>query len=167
MWQQKCLAYIHRSIGHVLETQTDRTRIVGEGLKALLQEAIQLWHAYPAVHVPDFTTAAKTLQEELTYQLYARRLHNADNQRLLNELSCHHHCGNLLRCMKYPDSLYFNHFGWIMIIRHRSDLHSNRLYQKDLSNRLLAQALFKSSDFLICTQRNSEGLGCMNDIFVD
>jgi hypothetical protein len=32
-----------------------------------LQEAIQLWHAYPADHMPDFTTAAKTLYEELTY----------------------------------------------------------------------------------------------------
>jgi hypothetical protein len=51
-----------------LATNTGRTCDFGEGLKALLQEVVQLWHAYRQGTVPDFPTAAKALREELTYQ---------------------------------------------------------------------------------------------------
>jgi hypothetical protein len=77
-------------------------RHFGEGLKALLQEAVQLWHASRQGTVPDFPTAAKALQEELTYQLRNRSLLDADNQRLLNELGWHHDRGNLLRFLEDP-----------------------------------------------------------------
>jgi transposase len=100
--QQKCLAHIQRSLRDVLETKTGRARHFGEGLKALLQEAVQLWHAYRQGTVPDFPTAAKALQEELTYQLRNRSLRDADNQRLLNELGWHHDRGNLLRFLEDP-----------------------------------------------------------------
>jgi transposase len=100
--QQKCLAHIQRSICDVLETKTGRARHFGEGLKALLQEAVQLWHAYRRGTVPDFPTEAKALQEELTYQLRNRYLRDADNQRLLNELGWHHDRGNLLRFLEDP-----------------------------------------------------------------
>jgi transposase len=44
--QQKCLAHIQRSISDVVETKTGRARNFGEQLKGLLQEAMELWHAY-------------------------------------------------------------------------------------------------------------------------
>lgn len=100
--QQKCLAHIQRSIRDALATKTGRSRDFGEGLKALLQEAVQLWHAYREGSVPDFPTEAKALQEELTYQLRDRRLRDRDNQRLLNELGWHHDRGNLLRFLTDP-----------------------------------------------------------------
>ena len=50
--QQKCLAHILRSISDVLETKTGRARDFGEQLKALLQEALALWHAYRDGQVP-------------------------------------------------------------------------------------------------------------------
>jgi hypothetical protein len=100
--QQKCLAHIQRSIRDALATKTGRARDFGEGLKALLQEAVQLWHAYRESSVPDFPTEAKALQEELTYQLRDRRLRDPDNQRLLNELGWHHDRGNVLRFLADP-----------------------------------------------------------------
>jgi transposase len=100
--QQKCLAHIQRSIRDVLVTKTGRARDFGEGLKALLQDALQLWHAYHDGTATDFVTEAKALQEELTYQLRDRRLKDADNQRLLNELGWHHDRGNLVRFLDEP-----------------------------------------------------------------
>jgi hypothetical protein len=100
--QQNGLAHIQWSIRDVLATKTGRARDVGEGLKALLQEALQLWHAYHKGTVPDFPTAAKALQEELTYQLRDRRLCDPDNQRRLNELGWHHDRGHRLRFLEDP-----------------------------------------------------------------
>ena len=65
--QQKCLAHIQRSIRDILATKTGRAHDVGEGLKELLQEAVQLWHASRERAVPDWPTAAMALQEALTY----------------------------------------------------------------------------------------------------
>jgi hypothetical protein len=100
--QQKCLAHIQRSISDVLVTNAGRARDFGEGLKALLQDALQLWHAYHDGTATDFVTEAKALQEELTYQLRNRRLQDRDNQRLLNELGWHHDRGNLVRFLEDP-----------------------------------------------------------------
>jgi transposase len=98
--QQKCLAHILRSISDVVETQAGRARDFGEQLKALLQEALALWHAHRDGAVTDFKVEAEALQAELTYQLRARRLKDPDNQRLLNELGWHHDRGNLLRFLE-------------------------------------------------------------------
>jgi transposase len=100
--QQKCLAHIQRSIGEVLARKTGRARHFGAGLKALLQDALQLWHAYHDGSVADFVTEAKALREELTYQLRDRRLKDSDNQRLLNELGWHHDRANLVRFLDDP-----------------------------------------------------------------
>jgi transposase len=100
--QQKCLAHIQRSLGEVLATKSGRARDFGEGLKARLQGALQLWHAYHEGSATDFVTDAKALREELTYQLRDRRLKDADNQRLLNELGWHHDRGNLVRFLEDP-----------------------------------------------------------------
>jgi transposase len=107
--QQKCLAHVQRSISHVLETKTGRACDFGEGLKGLLQEALQGWHGHRAGTVADFRTAAKAVQEELTYQLRDRRLHDPDNHRLLNELGWHHDRGNLVRFLEDPRIEPTNH----------------------------------------------------------
>jgi hypothetical protein len=100
--QQKCLAHIQRSLSDALATKTGRARGFGEGLKALLQDAVQLWHACWEGTGPDYPTAAKALREELTYQLRDRCLKDRDNQRLLNELGWHHDRGNLGRFLEDP-----------------------------------------------------------------
>ncbi len=100
--QQKCLAHIQRSLSDVLATKTGRAHDFGEGLKGLLQEALQLWHDSRDGTVTDFTTEAKALQEAITYHLRDRRLQDPDNQRLLNELGWHHDCGNLVRFLADP-----------------------------------------------------------------
>jgi transposase len=100
--QQKCLAHIQRSLSEVLATKTGRARDFGEGLKAQLQDALQLGHAYHDGSATDFVTDAKALRDELTYQRRARPLQDPDNQRLLNELGWHHDRGNLVRCLDAP-----------------------------------------------------------------
>jgi transposase len=100
--QQKCLAHIQRSISEVLATKVGRARDFGEQLKGLLQEALELWHAYRDGRRTDFKVDAEALQEEITYQLRHRSLKDPDNQRLLNELGWHHDRGNLLRFLVDP-----------------------------------------------------------------
>jgi hypothetical protein len=100
--QHKCLAHLQRSLSHVLAPKTGRARDFGERLKGLLQDALQLWHEARDDPMSDFRTAAKAVQEELTYQLRDRRLQDPDNQRLLNELGWHHDRGNLVRFLDDP-----------------------------------------------------------------
>jgi transposase len=100
--QQKCLAHILRSISAVLETKSGRACDVGEQLKALLQEALALWHARRDGTVTDFKVEAEALHAELTYHLRDRRLQDPDNQRLLNELGWHHDRGHLVRFLADP-----------------------------------------------------------------
>ena len=100
--QHKCLAHVQRSLSDVLATKTGRARDCGEGLKELLQEALQRWHDDRDGPVTDFRTEAKAVQEDLTYQLRDRRLQDPDHQRLLNELGWHHDRGNLVRFLDDP-----------------------------------------------------------------
>lgn len=100
--QQKCLAHIQRSISAVLELKKGRARDFGERLKALLTEAMRVWHAYHAGEVEEFTTTAQHLREEITHHLRARSLKDPDNQRLLNEIGTHHDRGNLVRFLEDP-----------------------------------------------------------------
>jgi transposase len=100
--QPKCLAHVQRSLSDVLATKTGRARDFGEGLKELLQEALQRWHDDRDGPVTDFRTEAKAVQEDLTYQLRDRRLQDPDNQRLLNELGWHHDRGNVVRFVDDP-----------------------------------------------------------------
>jgi transposase len=100
--QQKCLAHIQRSISAVLATKTGRARDFGEQLKGLLQEAMELWHTYHDGHWTDYKADAEALQAAMTDHLRDRRLKDADNQRLLNELGWHHDRGNLVRFLATP-----------------------------------------------------------------
>jgi transposase len=100
--QQKCLAHILRSLSDVVERKSGRARDFGGQLKAVLQEALALWHRQREAPVADFKVEAEALQAELTYQLRDRRLKDPDNQRLLNELGWHHDRGNVLRFLTDP-----------------------------------------------------------------
>jgi transposase len=100
--QQKCLAHIVRSTSDVVATKTGRARDFGEQLKALLQEALALWHEHRDGQVTDFKVEAEALQAEITEHLRDRHLRDPDNQRLLNELGWHHDRGNLVRFLAEP-----------------------------------------------------------------
>jgi transposase len=100
--QQKCLAHIQRSISDGLATKRGRARDFGEQLKALLRDAMALWHAYRAGHMPEFKAQAEALQNDITFHLRDRRLKDADHQRLLKELGWHHDRGNLVRFLADP-----------------------------------------------------------------
>jgi hypothetical protein len=100
--QQKCLAHILRSLHDVVERKRGRARDFGAQLKAVLQDALALWHRHRDSPVADFKVEAEALQTALTYQLRDRRLHDRDNQRLLNELGWHHDRGNVLRFLVDP-----------------------------------------------------------------
>jgi hypothetical protein len=100
--QHKGWAPIPRSIRETLATKTGRARDFGEGLKALRQDAVPRWHASRQGPVPDGPTAAKALQEALTYQRRDRRLKDRDHHQRLTESGWHHDRGNLVRCLADP-----------------------------------------------------------------
>ena len=100
--QQKCLAHILRSIKTVLQTKQGRARAVGERLKALLQDALQLWRGYHAGDVADCAAQVQCLRAAITHHLRNRCLTDPDNQRLLNQIGRHHDRGNLLRFLEDP-----------------------------------------------------------------
>jgi transposase len=100
--QQKCLAHLLRSVREMEATKRGRARDWGAQLKALLQEALALWHEHRAGQMTDFKVEAEALHAAITYHLRDRRLKDADNQRLLNELGWHHDRGNLLRFLADP-----------------------------------------------------------------
>jgi hypothetical protein len=100
--QQKCLAHILRSIREVLAQKKGRVRDFGERLKALLQDALDVWHAWHTGVVAAFTTRRDVVWDKLTAHLRPRRLTDPDNQRLLNALGRHHDRGNLVRFLADP-----------------------------------------------------------------
>jgi transposase len=100
--QQKCVAHMLRSISDVLQTKKGRARDFGERLKGLLQDALQLWHAWHAEEVADFVTEAQRLRDALTHHLRPRILSDPDNQRLLNGIGRQHDRGHVLRFLADP-----------------------------------------------------------------
>lgn len=100
--QQKCLAHILRSIAEVLATKVGPSRTFGIRLKHLLQAALEVWRLHRRVTLADFEAQAAELKAKLTDHLRDRKLPDADNQRLLNELGRHHDAGNLVRFLDDP-----------------------------------------------------------------
>jgi hypothetical protein len=100
--QQKCLAHIQRSLSHAMERQREREQWFPRQLKALLSEAVALWHAYHAGERADFEAKREALKAAITEHLADRTLGDAENQRLLNELGRHHDRGNLVRFLDEP-----------------------------------------------------------------
>lgn len=100
--QQKCLAHILRSISAVVATKKGRARDFGKRLKALLQDAMQLWRAFHAGEAADVAPEAHLLWNAITHHVRPRILTDPDNQRLLNGIGRHHDRGNLLRFLENP-----------------------------------------------------------------
>lgn len=102
--QQKCLGHIQRSIAEVLKSKRGQQLRFGRKLKALLQEAISLYHDFhdPAKKLPNYEKRVRELDLRITYHLRNRVLKDRDNQRLLNEIGVHHDRGNLLRFLYDP-----------------------------------------------------------------
>ena len=102
--QQKCISHALRSINEVQEAKQGRARHFGARLKQLLKEGLQLWHDYHAHHgqLAGFERRVRSLHAAVTRHLRARRLVDADNQRLLDQFGRHHTKGNLLRFLDDP-----------------------------------------------------------------
>jgi transposase len=102
--QQKCLFHALRSINEVLETKRGRARHFGSRLKALLKEALQLWHDYHdrGGQLEGFASHAAGLRKAVMQHLRPRQVVDADNQRLLDQFGRHHAQGNLLRFLEDP-----------------------------------------------------------------
>jgi hypothetical protein len=100
--QQQCLAHMLRSISAVLKTKKGRARDVGERLKGLLQDTMQLWRGYHTGEVADFTGQALGLQDAITPHLRNRCLTDPDHQRVRKHIGRHHDRGTLLRCLEEP-----------------------------------------------------------------
>jgi transposase len=101
--QQKCCYHIIRSIDKVLEDKAGTACAFGETLKALLQEAIKLWHRYHTGGVEDYTSEASRIKQAIDQHLKPRSLDDPDNQRLLDQIGWHHAGGNLLRFLDQPE----------------------------------------------------------------
>lgn len=102
--QQKCLAHIFRNLAAVLATKTGRACDFAGVLHKLLQEALELYRAFhdPAQPLRAYARQVRALELVVSYHLRPRRLQDADNQRLLDELGWHHERGNLLRFLHEP-----------------------------------------------------------------
>jgi hypothetical protein len=96
--QQKCLAHVQRTLTTALEGQWGRARHFPLRLRELLAQAIALGrqHQEGAVTLEQFAAQRQQLQQALTAHLRVRRLTNATNQKLLDELGWHHDQGHLL-----------------------------------------------------------------------
>lgn len=101
--QQKCCYHIIRSIDKVLADKTGTARAFGETLKALLQDAIALWHRYHGGGVEDYAGEVHRIKQAIDQHLKPRSLDDSDNQRLLDQIGWHHAGGNLLRFLDQPE----------------------------------------------------------------
>lgn len=103
--QQKCLSHLARTLAAVLaEPQAPRARQLPLQLQGLLQQGWQLWRDFhdPQKPVRNFDRQVRQCEQELTWLLRERRLSDAHNQRLVNELGWHHDQGSLLRFLHDP-----------------------------------------------------------------
>jgi DNA-binding protein H-NS len=101
--QQKCVCHLLRSCSEVLEHKQGKARWFASTLKSHLREALQLWKEYRAGETHDYEARRQALQELITFHLRDRRLADADNQRLLDEIGRHQDRGNLLRFLWDPE----------------------------------------------------------------
>ena len=100
--QQKCLAHLQRNLSDVLARKTGKAAWFASHLQWLLAEALDLWWDWREGKQEDYETRAARIRVLLTCHLRDRRLHDQDNQRLLNGLGWHHDRGNLLRFLDEP-----------------------------------------------------------------
>jgi transposase len=101
--QQKCNGHLLRNIADLLP------RLQGEGstfalrLKALLQEAIALWHAHREGRCADFAAERQRVVAALTEHLRERPLGDPAAEALLNRVGYLHDHGHLVRYLENPE----------------------------------------------------------------
>jgi transposase len=88
--QHKCLSDLIRNVVEVVESKTGRAKVFGSELKALLQNANELWRQQRAGPVSGFAGRVEHIEQDLTYLLRPRRLRDPDNQRLLDRIGWQH-----------------------------------------------------------------------------
>lgn len=114
---QKCLSHLQKNLRDQLENKQGRARTFCENLKSLFKQSLELWHRYRAqeIELADYLECGRKLDEELTYQLRERPMHDEDNARMRRELHKHHARGNLLRFLKDPSIEPTNNFAERML----------------------------------------------------
>jgi hypothetical protein len=95
--QQKCLAHLIRNASTVAEAKTGRARQFSAQLKELLQQALGLAAEKNGIAAADYWQRVEELDDQLTFHLRDRVLHDEDNQRLLNGVGAQHDKGHVLR----------------------------------------------------------------------
>jgi transposase len=103
--QQKCLSHLLRSCSQVLASKQGKARWFAATLKQDLRGALQLWKDYRAGCTANFDQRREAMEASITHHLRDRRLLDADNQRLLDEIGRHHDRGNLLRFLNDPEQV--------------------------------------------------------------
>jgi transposase len=101
--QQKCLSHLIGNVVEVMESKRGRAKAFGSELKALLQEANELWRQQRAGPVSGFVERAEHIDQELTYWLRPRRLRDPDNQRLLDGIGLQHDRQRVLQFLDNPE----------------------------------------------------------------
>lgn len=67
--QHKCLSHLIRNVVEVVESKTGRAKIFGSELKALPQNAHELWRQQRAGTVSRYADRAEQIEQDLTYLL--------------------------------------------------------------------------------------------------
>jgi transposase len=101
--QQKCIFHVGRSIDAVLETKVGAAREFGKHLLDLLDKALEHWHGWHEGKRRGWHKEAARIAAAITHALRPRKLTDAANQRLLNELGYHDDRGNLTRFLTDPN----------------------------------------------------------------
>jgi len=101
--QHKCLSHLIRNVVAVVENKTGSAKVFGLRLKDLLQRANQLWREQRAGTAVDYSTQVERIDQELTYHLRMRCLHDPDNQRLLDGIGWQHDQGRVLTFLHKPE----------------------------------------------------------------
>jgi len=101
--QHKCLSHLIRNVVEVVESKTGRAKMFGSELKALLQNANQLWRQQRAGTVSGYADRAEQIEQDLTYLLRPRRLRDADNQRLLDGIGLQNDRQRVLNFLYNPE----------------------------------------------------------------
>jgi transposase len=101
--QHKCLSHLIRNVVEVVENKTGRAKAFGSELKALLQNANELWRQQRDGPVSGFAERAECIEQDLTYLLRPRRLRDLDNQRLLDGIGLQHDRQRILNFLYNPE----------------------------------------------------------------
>lgn len=101
--QHKCLSHLIRNVTEVVESKRGRAKVFGSELKALLQDANELWRKQRDGPVSGYACRVEQLEEDLTYLLRPRRMRDPDNQRLLDGIGLQHDRQRVLTFLYKPE----------------------------------------------------------------